>query len=371
MSNSNNNNDTAQRNTIHLLEQVHADTPRPLKHERFPLHRLADALGMLHFHTLWGPRVPTRITRDRSAVVKKLHSMMRRLAKTRDINEKERLDDGSTWTPLGTYLRHKKSAYGNHFDPSTYATFLDAGASLRARSGGITVKEMLRRTLTDQERDWFERRGIRFTPSSYLTTWTTGAYKNVQSHRRQGTTPPVKTETERINRYVAQFMRNSALRTPAMPPGMDKQPTLLWRGVCDPTKKLASRQEIRDRGFVAFSIEKLVANRFAKQMKLSEYSFFPERHCPQGADYMLKLRVASLPPYIPWIWFTPTKHRPPNWSPSEIEEAEVLLPPGRLTIVRRTGRTLEVTYTPDTKATSFTGKRIIRQQRVPKRARSA
>jgi hypothetical protein len=360
--------DTTQA-TIALLENtVATGTRRILYGDPFPLHRIADALGMMHYQA---HHVPLHIYRQQHTVVKKLLSLLRRFAKTRDINEKEMLDDGSTWTPFGTYLRHKNSAYGNQFDPNTYATFLDLGASLRAMSGGITVKEMLRHTLDDMERAWFEKRGIRFKPSSYLTTWTTPAYKNVQRHRRQGTFPSIKSETERINRYVAQFMRNSALKTPEMPAGMETRPMYLWRGVCDTdgTLKLASRRYIRDQGFVAFSIDKDVANRFAKQMKMSEYSLIPERRCPQGADYMLKLKVSSLPVGIPWIWFSDKRRRRQNQSPSVINEAEVLFPPGRLTIVRRMRRTLEVEYTPDWRSTSFTGKRIVRQRQTQKRKR--
>jgi hypothetical protein len=358
------NDDPKTQSTISLLKRV--DTHRVLIDEPYPLHRIADALGMIHYQAI---HVPLDIYRQQHRVVKRLLSLLRRFAKTRDINEKEMLDDGSTWTPLGTYRRHKMNTYGNHFDPNTYATFLDLGASLRSMSGGITVKEMLRHTLDDWERTWFEKRGIRFKPTSYLTTWTTPAYKNVQRHRRQGTFPSMKSETERINRYVTQFMRNSALKTPEMPPGMETRPVYLWRGVCDidSTLKLASRPYIRDHGFVAFSIEKDVANRFAKQLKMSDYSLIPERRCPHGADYLLRLNVSSLPPGIPWIWFS--KQRRQNQSPSKIHEAEVLFPPGRLTIVRRTNRTLDVEYTPDWRSTSFTGKRIIRQRHTQKRKR--
>lgn len=353
-------------NTIQILRKVHAGTPRIFVNEKFPLHRIADALGVMHFQS---HRVPIQIYRQQHTVVKKMHSALRRIAKSRDINEKEMVA-GETWTPLGTYIRHKGSRYGNDFDPSTYATFLDLGASLRAKSGGVTVKEMLRSRLDDRERRWFEERGIRFKPRSYLTSWTTPGYKNVQSHRRQGLVPSMKSETERINRYVSQFMRNSALRTPEMPAGMENRPTYLWRGMCDNgALKLGSSRVIRDRGFVAFSIDKEVANRFAKQMKLKNYSFFPERFCPSGADYMLRLKLSSLPPGIPWIWFSAEKQRSPDWSSSEINESEVLFPPGRLTIVRRTGRTLDVEYTPDRRSTSFAGKRIMRQPGVKKQKR--
>jgi hypothetical protein len=365
MSNLSNDNENMRKDhVVRLLQKLdrgHNEFPK----EAYPLHRIADALGMMHFEA---HRVPIQIYRQKHAVVKKLRSALRRIAKTRNINEKEKFD-GATWTPLGTYVRHKKGIYAD-FDPGTYATFLDLGASLRARSGGTTVKEMLRSGLNDWERQWFEKRGIRFKPRSYLTSWTTPGYKNVQSHRRQGTFPSLKSETERINRYVAQFMRNSALRTPQMPAGMEKRPTYLWRGMCENgVLKMESRRVIKDRGFVAFSIDKEVADRFAKQMKLKNYSFFPERFCPPGADYMLRLKVSSLPPGIPWIWFSAKKQRSPDWSSSDIHEAEVLFPPGRLTIVRRTGRTLDVEYAPDPRSTSFTGKHIVRQPGIKKQKR--
>lgn len=351
----NDNDDTARyRRVKTLLSRLRAGELDAFAREAFPLHRIADALGTIHF---WRPEMGAPANPD---LVAPLRRLLRKYSKTRDINEKERYPDGSTWTPLAAYVRHAlRASFGMKFDPKTFETFLDLGSSLRVMSGGTTVKRLVASAFDrDSWRPWFEARGIRFErgKKAYLTSWTTAMYRDVQAHRRAGTRPDVKTETERIDRYLAQHMRNSALRTPEMPPGTESPPRYLYRGVCD-TASLFSKRYFREPGFISFSRDKMVADRFAKQLKMTEYSFFPIRKCPASRDYILRLSVRDLVPGIPWIWFSPKASR----TASVIDESEVLFPPGYFKVLKRTGRLLDVEYVPDTNARSFAGKKIVRR----------
>jgi len=201
----------------------------------------------------------------------------------------------------------------------------------------------------------------------YISQWTTpSTYQHIQDARRRefSTVQGLTSQDKRTNRYLAQVFRNTGTRAPVIPrlettnttltatKTPTNRPTYLYRGVHGPQgKEYSLHKMFRDKGYIAFSTKKSVANRFTK------------------ANYgvLLRLRVDDVPHGTPWIWF-----RDPNTKvsrnkdtfPSTFPEAEVLLPPGTIRLLARAPSEPEVwdvEYIPDKQATSLDRKPIYRK----------
>jgi len=195
----------------------------------------------------------------------------------------------------------------------------------------------------------------------YITNWTTGIYRNIQNSRRKSSSPK-NPGVERINRYLAQTMRNTALRVPTVPRGYENINNL-YRGIHGPiAKKLLENGEFRDKGYIAFSRDPAVSNLFGANV--------------DNGGITLKIPVRTIPKGTPWIWFRnknsgnvinkTSKNR--NIHTSNEDEKEVLLPPGTIRLVDKNaaskGKTLnlEAIYIPNANATSIRGSRMRRKQ---------
>lgn len=218
------------------------------------------------------------------------------------------------------------------------------------------------------------KKGVGSPMSRYISEWTTGAYRQVQNARRQpGQSTPSK-NTERINRYVAQAFRNHGTRAPVIPreftvqwtgtvgsPVTNARPQYLYRGIHNPLADTLMKQcFLKDAGYMAFSRNPHMAFEFANKGV-------------QGI--VMRLSIDSIPRGTPWLWFnSDTKYNGRNVYTSNIDEEEVLLPPGTL----RRGNPVpvgneynnmlpynidmyNVAYIPDTQATSVTGARMYRK----------
>jgi len=220
-----------------------------------------------------------------------------------------------------------------------------------------------------------------------VAMWTSKAYKGVQDMRRRGHPAPTMNTgagssgysadiATKINARIATYMQRKALRAPSIPRGIDPAPTVLLRGLHGPlAKKIISQKYLVDDGYIAFTRNPFIAKRFAKSQWYRRFA---------GTSVILVLVTSMVPAGTPWIWFqgdswelppdsSKTKRRYTGMDISEVEEGEVLMPPGRLVIVGRvTGKEkksiglsnspvpiYKVMYYPDASAKSLTGKRIM------------
>ncbi len=156
------------------------------------------------------------------------------------------------------------------------------------------------------------------------------------------------------NSNMANYMRTKALRAPAMPPGIE-QPKYLYRGMYGVYARWIKRNGYVDlKSYISFSRNYSIANRFTDSVE--EYENY------DGKDSILvSLDISTIPPGTPWVWYYPLEHRKNhkyrNTTLGGQHEDEVLLPPGRLTLLPGTD---EVIYTPDAEAMSvLTKKKII------------
>ena len=199
---------------------------------------------------------------------------------------------------------------------------------------------------------------------------TCTGYQAVQAVRRGDSTmrdhqdPETYREARRINRAISQYMRNSGLRTPITPEGLN--PTYLFRGIhSEPAARLLKTGKLNDPGFMAFSRSKYQAglNRVDSN---------------KGGGVIVRIDVRALPRGIPWVWFS-------NFNENSVErlesrrgiprssaphEQEVLFPPGKLVLgnILYNGsfpKTYEAVYVPNTKAKSLEQKPIIRRLGPP------
>lgn len=218
---------------------------------------------------------------------------------------------------------------------------------------------------------WFSK-----TMRDHVSQWTTHTYRSVQDARRRGDDP--KNIATRVNRYLSQMFRDGPSRVPSIPREFTVQynknaitkssrPVYLYRGVHgnQANELLKTTRTVIDNGFIAFSRNKDIAYRFANK----------NNNTP---GLVMRLRVDSIPKGTPWIWFQPKWKRlkgERNAHDSEIDEAEVLLPPGMLVVTslpyrvspasKYTSPMVDVKYTPDKTATNLTGKKkLIRTRSV-------
>lgn len=197
--------------------------------------------------------------------------------------------------------------------------------------------------------------------------WTGEHYQNIQDFRRlkprEFNTMKDLNEnakhTVRIDDAVAQYMRNSGLKTPHKP-RIFENVRYLYRGFHgEMAKKFKHTHRLQDHGFLAFSRSYHVAERYGR------------------GGVVLRLDTWKLPDGIPWVWFhgemCNTKPPPRGMRNTLVgtceEEEEVVLPPGEL-ISRSVFLPKEphsnthyytIEYVPSMNSKSLSGKKIIRR----------
>lgn len=171
-------------------------------------------------------------------------------------------------------------------------------------------------------------------------------------------------EVLRTNRAIAQFMRNSGVKTPEVPMqiGMTnrtRNPTYLYRGICGEEADQLRRNGYLSGGtYISFSRSLAIArNRFTNGRQ---------------SCVVLRLKFSDLPHGIPLVWFSDSSsvcQRVRGDVMSSCDEQEVLFPPGTITLSgyvpgydpTKDFRMVNVSYTPDTESKSLEGKQIIRR----------
>lgn len=227
-----------------------------------------------------------------------------------------------------------------------------------------------------------------------VSKWKLGIYQSI-GNLRQGRKVPARIRVGNnagniasllTNRAIVEYMRTKAPRVPEIPPGFEQpqrnfqnalkktgvvQPAFfLYRGMHGPqARALLQDGRIDLKSFVAFSRSWSVARHFATETE---------------PGVVLRFRVPSaFERGTPWIWFVREMNMwydanvnrsslEPRFTRNKkvyepVEEEEVLLPPGRITVGREVlpagngPRLFEATYAPDRTATSlFDGRRIVR-----------
>lgn len=192
-------------------------------------------------------------------------------------------------------------------------------------------------------------------------SWTSGNFTAVQQVKRHGGTSG---RGVLVNAAIKAYMKQHALRAPAMPPKMrniatgSELPTL-YRGVsmlADEFDKGMRDRAFRDKGYMAFS----------RSQDVAEYLALQHRQNMQHMIVMFRLRVTEVPRGTPWVWFAGKPEigpgcgfKNPKYNTCFVQsetpyENEVLLPPGKLVplgvsnwnTARRTIKIVDVAYVP-------------------------
>jgi len=166
-----------------------------------------------------------------------------------------------------------------------------------------------------------------------LSRWTTPYYSTIQNHKR-GTFVPLgpNRATNVWKRNKLLFALNSyftryALKAPSMPPGqfVNGRQKYLFRGLYKDgeydLEKVLRDGYIEDRGYIAFS----------RDRELAEYYSQAGWRGSKRKDGIVILvdPFTDIPRGTPWLWFD--KRTQNSYVMSHVpDEAEVLLPPGRL-----------------------------------------
>ena len=171
------------------------------------------------------------------------------------------------------------------------------------------------------------------------TKWTRAGYKQVCDSMR-GVAPGDR-GTQSIIRALKAYMKHAALIAPTMPKMMTSppgskapRPTALWRGVHGQDPPAVGSTVVSNGGcFTAFSHDKEVAQEFASRR-------FP--------SFLFRLQIDRIARGTPWIWmqadgFTGVNK---NTVRSDIEEGEVLLPPGYFKVLSTKGAVVDVAFLP-------------------------
>ena len=156
--------------------------------------------------------------------------------------------------------------------------------------------------------------------------WTGDIYRFIRKIRSQSTpgiTPASAQEARATNHALATMMQSKiALRAPETPPGVDVQYAGgLYRGISGPAMAaLLEHGYLDDPSWVATSLDYRVAERFVFD------------------DPVVQIQLANIQPGTPWIWFLKSPgrcHRCDRGTAysAEEDESEVLLPPGRITLL--------------------------------------
>jgi hypothetical protein len=158
-----------------------------------------------------------------------------------------------------------------------------------------------------------------------LPNWTTDMYRTVQNIKRESPLNNVHPlgllESKKLSSVLEKYFAQYALRAPQMPPGqfVNGRQKYLYRGMhassyFDLNRALRDGQVV-ERGFIAVTRDKKIAEDFAKKGERGiMVRIDPFQDVPRGT---------------PWLWFS-ARTRNSYVISTLPEEAEVLLPPGRL-----------------------------------------
>lgn len=184
--------------------------------------------------------------------------------------------------------------------------------------------------------------------SRYVTQWTNENYRNIQNSRRGKSKGSKK--IRRINRYLTQVFRDTLIRAPVVPRKFSNQ-KYLYRGVHGPQKnKYLKNGEYEDDGYIAWTRSLDIANLFKHPVNSEE------------PGIILRISLSEIPRGTGWIWFEePIRYekKGKNTFNSKVDEAEVLLPPGKLVITGKVDNMYTVRYYPKN-VPSLNGKRMYR-----------
>jgi hypothetical protein len=209
--------------------------------------------------------------------------------------------------------------------------------------------------------------------ASAIQNWTTNTFENIQCIRTGSNYPLCdigrspknaeqrKKKASKTNGAIAQYMRNSGVKTPNIPLHIAERPKYLYRGFVGlQALTIMEYGTIRSNAFISFSISPHVADMFS--------------YYGANIGVIIRLDISKLRHGIPWIWFAYNKQserRPRETIKTARDEQEVLLPPGELRPIRKispNGKEMyTVEYTPDPNALSIRGKKIIRRLGPAKR----
>ena len=216
-----------------------------------------------------------------------------------------------------------------------------------------------------------KRNPTRGRPKS-IKNWTTNLYQNIQKMRTSAHTngvihtPPGKNDHRaktaiRANGAIAQYMRNSGVKSPNIPIYIDEKPKFLYRGIHGRQLETLKKGYIRSNEFISFSRSLEIAKKFSIRSG--------------NTGMIFRLDVSKLQHGIPWVWF-PDQDINNRRTRSTVEssiahEREVLFPPGELRLVRKIFSNgvpmYVVTYTPDPNAKSIARQKIVRRLGPAKR----
>lgn len=345
--------------------------------------RLTDALHPFHILVVAVNRCYTSKTFNSSRKLTKIVDYIK--SKGYDINERldiEGIHNFTRKTPIQLLEEDINSNLGEKWENTKNSLkFLMDLHSIMVSRGALTTSG--RRRL---------REGITKTPKmrNYITRWTTPIYQNVQNARRQMSKnkkiiPKDDKELYLVNRYMSQLFRNHGTRAPVIPREFtvqnewnrgwgamqNKRPRYLYRGIHKPLSKILMKNgQLKDNAYIAFSRSLRTASEFANNQSnndnINRFVIDPSK------GLVMRLSVNSIPQGTPWVWFkASTKHMDRNVYKSDIEEKEVLLPPGTLRLRSNVPENLtnnihripvfDVDFIPDMSSTSLTGKRMYRK----------
>jgi hypothetical protein len=258
-------------------------------------------------------------------------------------------------------------------------------------NSNTSQRKVQKTTNTRKEKTPPVKKQPRKKQADYITQWTIDSYQNIQNARRKGYN--IGKEGKQINRYLAQYFRNTGIRAPYRPKALTiedsytknnapKKHKYLYRGLHGPLAEEFIRDgSIDDEGYVAFSIDPITSYGFS--IKKNELS---DNNNNNSHRIVLRLPIDSVPKGTPWLWYNSEiieniegkRRKGTNAYKSFIAEGEVLLPPGMLWGVRnrpinntvkhrkypdlQRAKIYDVQYIPSVSATSIDGKRLHRLQ---------
>lgn len=283
--------------------------------------RLTDAVHPFHVLVVVVSRCRTYNKFNSSKTLTKIVDYLK--SKGFDINERLEVHRYSAWGQGITAIQSIESKINIHRFSRNNVTKNPHLKRMRDLHSIMVSRGAITTTGRKSQRDPPPRQRMR----NHVTQWTTRTYRNVQNARRQGITP--NNNAKRVNRYVSQAFRNSGVRAPVIPREFtvqpnknlvqtNKRPKYLYRGVHGhQAEKYVKDGKFRDRGYIAFSRRQGVASSFASGGRPS---------------IVMRLNLDSVPRGTPWIWFKTSsiKKGLRNAHVSNIDEGEVLLPPGTL-----------------------------------------
>lgn len=158
--------------------------------------------------------------------------------------------------------------------------------------------------------------------------WTESVYKNIRNARSGSIVPHELLDRSHatgkaasVDEALTTFMRNYSLRAPETPLGT-KSPDYLWRGIHG-TDAGALRKTgcLNTKSYVATTTDKRVAKGFSGETNYKRV--------------LLQIPPSTIPPGTPWVWFTADNKASSGrgFTSSNIEDNEVLLPPGRIVLL--------------------------------------